>query len=373
MVVCRKCILDSNDDPNLELDVNGVCQYCRYYDDLKARTVLTGDTAKKKIEETIKKIKADKTGEYDSILGLSGGVDSSYLAYLAKQYGLNPLCVHFDNGWNSEQAVSNIENIISKCGFDLSTYVINWEEFRDLQRAYFQASVVDIEAITDHAIFATMNRIAMEHNIKYVLSGFNTVTEGIMIQGWTHKKSDYINIRDIHSKYGSVRLKTFPFMDRKTKKKIRKLDEIEMLNWIDYNKKKVKEILAREFGWKDYGGKHYESIFTRFYQGYILPVKFKIDKRKVHLSNLICSGQITREEALEEMKKPAYDPAQLEIDKEFVLKKLGYTNEEFDKIMNAPVVPHKKFKIEGSLFNYYPVLTPLRPLWQLYKRVTNKP
>jgi len=371
MITCSKCILDSNDDPDLTLDENGVCNYCHEYDMKFKTNVLTGAAAEQKISSMVEEIRASKpAGEYNCILGLSGGVDSSYLALLAKQYDLKPLCLHFDNGWNSELAVKNIENIVNKLGFELETFVIDWPEFRDLQRAYLQAGVIDIEALTDHAIFAALYRTAVERNIKYVLSGFNIVTEGIMVKDWTYRKADYINILDIHEHYGTIPLKSYPMMNRKMKKKINEwLVTVELLNWIDYDKNEVKAKLQKELDWKDYGGKHYESIFTRFYQAYILPNKFGVDKRKVHLSNLICSGQITREAALEEMKKPLYDEQQLKIDKEFVLKKLGYTAEEFDEIMNTPPRRHDEFKKEGSLFYYYPILMPLRSLWERYKKM----
>ncbi|MCB9046935.1 MAG: N-acetyl sugar amidotransferase [Chitinophagales bacterium] len=371
VVACKKCILDSTDDPNIKLDSEGVCNYCHEYDRKYKECVLTGTAAEKKINDIVQKIKSSKPeGEYNCILGLSGGVDSSYLALLAKKYDLKPLCLHFDNGWNSELAVKNIENIVNKLGFELETYVINWPEFRDLQRAYLKAGVIDIEALTDHAIFAALYQTAVDRNIKYVLSGFNIVTEGIMVDNWTYRKADYINILDIHEHYGEIPLKSYPMMNRKLKKKINNwVETVEFLNWIDYNKQEVKNQLQKELDWKDYGGKHYESIFTRFYQAYILPVKFKVDKRKVHLSNLICSGQITREEALEEMKKPLYDEQQLKVDREFVLKKLGYTSEEFDEIMRTPPRRHDEFKKEGSLFYYYPILMPLRPLWERYKKM----
>jgi hypothetical protein len=282
------------------------------------------------------------------------------------------LCVHFDNGWNSELAVMNIQHIVSKLGFDLYTYVIDWEEFKDLQLAYLRASVVDIEALTDHAIYGTMFKIAKDNEIKYVLGGHNVATEGILPEHWTFNKKDYINIRAIHKQYGQKELKTFPFLDRRMKKFIRNsgVEFVNYLNWVPYAKNEVKAKLIKELDWRDYGGKHYESIWTRFYQAYILPVKFGIDKRKAHLSTLICSGQITREQALKEMKEPPYDAALLKQDKEFVLKKFGLNENEFDAIMKLPVKSHREFDTEGSFFHYYPALKPFRPLWEQFKKVT---
>ncbi len=370
---CANCILDSNDDPNLILDENGMCNHCHYYFEQEKEFIKTGAEAENLLNNTIKQIKEyGKNHKYDCLIGLSGGVDSSYVAYLAKQKGLRALCVHFDNGWNSELAVMNIQNIVNKLGFDLYTYVINWDEFKDLQLAYLKASVIDIEVLTDHAIFGTLFKIAKENDIKYVLGGLNIVTEGILPYHWTYNKKDYINIKSIHKEFGTRQLDTFPFLDKKMKKFISQsgVEFVNYLNWVPYIKNDVKKLLQKEIDWRDYGGKHYESIWTRFYQGYILPVKFKVDKRKAHLSTMICSGQITKEEALEEMNQPTYDPAQLKIDKEFVLKKLDLSEKEFDDIMKLPVRNHREFETEGSFFNYYPVLKPLRPLWEVFKSIT---
>lgn len=374
-IQCSRCILDSNDNPDLTLDEHGVCNHCRRYDGEAKAFIKTGAEAEQLMADTVQKIKEyGKNRQYDCLIGLSGGVDSSYVAYLAKQKGLNALCVHFDNGWNSEIAVQNIHNIVNKLGFDLNTYVIDWEEFKDLQLAYLKASVIDIEVLTDHAIYGTMFKIARDNDIKYVLGGHNVVTEGILPYHWTYNKKDYINIKDIHSKYGTKKLVSFPFLDLKMKKFINNsgVEFINYLNWVPFIKNEVKETLSKELGWKDYGGKHYESIWTRFYQGYILPEKFGVDKRKAHLSTLICSGQMTKEEALEEMKQPAYDPETLKVDKAFVLKKLGLSEKEFEDIMKLPVRSHREFDTEGSLFHYYPILKPVRPLWELFKKVTGR-
>jgi hypothetical protein len=234
--------------------------------------------------------------------------------------------------------------------------VINWEEFKDIQLAYLRASVVDIEVVSDHAIFATMYKLAKEKKISYIISGTNIVTEHIMPPSWLYMKMDFANLKDIHSQYGTRKLATYPIFDFKKYvyySGVLKLTPISILNYIEYNKKEVKETITRELGWRDYGGKHYESIFTKFYQAYILPYKFKIDKRKAHLSTLICSGQMTKEEALEEMKKPLYAEAELRQDKEYVLKKLGLSAAEFDKIMQSPVRRHQEFKTDSHLKEGY--------------------
>ena len=365
--------MDDIADPNISFDDKGVCNYYYEYFEKEHQHVKKGKEGADFFQKKINEIKqAGKNKPYDCILGLSGGVDSSYLAYLAKKEGLRPLVVHFDNGWNSELAVKNIETIVSLLGFDLYTYVINWEEFKDLQLAYLKASVIDIEVITDHAIAATLYQLAAKHKINYFLSGYNIVTEAILPKAWVFSKQDAENIKDIHKHYGTVPLKTFPMLTMAKKRyysMLMNVESVPLLNYVDYNKNKVKDLLQKELNWKDYGGKHYESIWTRFYQGYILPEKFKVDKRKAHLSTLICSGQITKEEALEELKQPIYNANQLEEDKEFVLKKLGLSENQFNKLMALSPHPHTKFKTESnSYFEKYPILKPLKGIYSSLKQ-----
>lgn len=364
--------MDNHDDPQIKFDSRGVCNHCNRYHEEEKIYVFKGEEGKHKLHEIIEKVKHDGKGrQYDCIMGLSGGVDSTYLAYMCKQWGIRPLAVHFDNGWNSELAVKNIENIVHKLSLDLYTYVINWEEFRDLQIAYFKASVIDIEVPTDHAIFAAMYQLAGQKNIKYIFSGNNFVTESFLPESWIHNKFDEVNIRNIHKKFGSIPLTTFPFMDSKVRRyyiDIKGIKRVTPLNYIDYNKSEVKKLIQEKLEWKDYGGKHYESIFTRFYQGYILPRKFGVDKRKAHLSNLICSGQITREQALEELKAPCYDAEQCAIDKEYVLKKLGFSDEYFEELMNMPIVDWKTFGEETPIYKRIPVLKVFLPMVNIWRR-----
>jgi N-acetyl sugar amidotransferase len=365
---CSVSVMDNISDPDIIFDEKGISNYYYAYKKAEAEHVFIGELGQQKLEALAADIKADgKNKPYDCIIGLSGGVDSTYLAYIAKQLGLRPLAVHFDNGWNSELSVMNIENIVSKLGLDLFTYVINWEEFKDLQLAYLKASVIDIEAITDHAIFATLYRLAGEKNIKYILSGTNVQTENTLPKSWIFPKTDHINIQSIHKAFGKVPLKTFPFMDAKVKRyyqKVKGVRSVSILDYSLYNKQAVKELIQRELGWKDYGGKHYESIWTRFYQGYILPTKFKIDKRKAHLSDLIFSGQITKEEALAELAQPNYDAAQQKIDFEFVLKKFDLTEQEFTAILLAPPRSHYDFDYEKSIDIRYPILKPIKYMYR---------
>lgn len=370
---CSISVMDTISDPNISFDEKGVCNYHQEYLQKEKEQVFFGKEAEEKLAAIVEKIKAAGKGhKYDCITGVSGGVDSTYLCLTAKRLGLNPLIVHFDNGWNSELAVKNIENIISKLGFDLYTFVVDWNEFKDLQLAYLKASVVDIEAITDHAIIGTLYRLAAEKDIKYVLSGYNIVTEGVLPSHWVWSKTDHANIKDIHKKFGTVPLKTFPLFTAKQKRfdmQRKGIEVIYLLNYIPYNKKQVKEAIASELGWRDYGGKHYESVFTRFYQGYILPVKFGIDKRKAHLSNLIFSGQLAKPEALEELKKPIYDPQQLKDDYEFVLKKLNLSPEEFENIMRTPRREHTEFDVEKGLYERYPFAKAFRPIGNVVKKI----
>ena len=366
---CALSVMDTIADPDIRFDEKGICNY--YYEYKKAEAALhKGDEGWAMLEKIADEIREEgKNKPYDCIMGLSGGVDSTYVAYLAKQLGLRPLAVHFDNGWNSELAVMNIENIITKLGFDLFTYVIDWNEFKDIQIAYLKASVVDIEAITDHAILATLYRLAGEKKIKYILSGTNVQTENTLPKSWIFNKHDHINIQSIHKAYGTLPLKTFPFSNAKVKRyyqQVMGVRSVSVINYVDYNKKKIKELIQRELGWRDYGGKHYESVWTRFYQGYILPTKFKIDKRKAHLSDLIFGGQITKEEALEELKMPIYDPAQFKIDFDFVLKKLGLTEEEFNAIMQAPPRSHYDFDYEKPIDVRYPALKPFKTIYRTF-------
>ena len=367
--ICTRCVMDTT-DPEIKFDENGVCNHCKRYEELVRLKLLTGEEREKRLKEIVGKIKRyGKNKKYDCIIGVSGGVDSSYVAYIAKKLGLRPLAVHLDNGWDTELAISNMEKILKKLDIDLYTYVVDWEEFRDLQLAYFKASVVDIEVVTDHAIIAALYDIADKRKIKYILSGSNIVTEGIMPNSWGYNKNDLRNLKDIYKRYGTVKLKTYPTMGLFKwlyYRFIKGIQTIPLLNYVDYNKKEAKKLLISEFGWEDYGGKHYESIFTKFYQAYILPTKFNIDKRKAHLSTLICSGQISREEALEELKKPLYVADELERDKEYVLKKLGLSEKEFEDLMKLPVKEHQEYKTDEWIF------LPLSRLKKLYTALLSK-
>lgn len=364
--ICNRCVMDTS-DKFIVFNEEGICSHCLRYDILRKKKVKDPEEGKKELEETIKKIKeAGKGKKYDCVTGVSGGVDSTYLIYIGKKYGLRQLAVHLDNGWNSKLANKNISKILRKLEVDLFTYVIDWEEFKDLQLSYLKASVIGIECLTDHALKAALFKAAYDNDISYILTGTNFSTEGVMPRSWGYNQNDYVNIADIQKKFGNLKIKTFPLLTLGKRFKYQILKKIKIfqpLNYIHYNKEEVKDFLIKEYGWEPYKGKHGESIFTFFYQSYILPKKFKIDKRRAHLSALVCGGQITREEALKELEFPVYPEEDLRNDKEFVMRKFGISEDKFDEMMNSPIRPHEDFKSNDKR---------LRRIRKIYKMLTRE-
>ncbi len=336
---CTRCIMDTS-DPDIVFDVKGVCNHCHRYDELFSLRVFSKEEGQQALEALVNGIKKNGKGrEYDCIIGVSGGVDSTYVAYLTKELGLNPLAIHFDNGWNTELAVSNIEKVLKLLNIDLYTYVIDWEEFRDLQLSFLKASTPDGEIPSDHAINALLFKEASKRGIKYIINGMNFKTESMSVPKWAYGHSDWKYIHAIHKKFGSKKLRKYPhysLFDTFYYLIVKRIKLVSILNYIDYNKDQVMDILQNKLGWKYYGGKHYESVYTRFYQAYILPNKFNIDKRIGHFSDLIRSGGISREKALEFLSEQIADPQLLARDREFVMKKLGLSPEAFENIMKAP-------------------------------------
>ncbi len=334
--ICKRCVMDTT-DPDIIFDDKGVCNHCHTYDQNIARGIFTGDEGKRELEEIVYKTKDNgKDKEYDCIIGVSGGVDSSFVAYKVKELGLRPLAVHLDNGWNSELAVKNIEQVINRLKIPLYTHVMDWEEFKDLQLAFLKASTPDSEIPTDHAICALIIQMAKKYKVP-VINGVNIKTESHLPRAWSQGHIDWRYINSIHKRFGRMRLKTFPHLHMWTFYIFFGSGQwIDILNYLDYSKTNAKEFLIDKLCWKDYGWKHHESIYTRFYQGYILPKKFGYDKRKSHLSSLICSGEITREIALEELKNEPYPVEMQNADKEYLLKKFNLTSREFEDIMNRP-------------------------------------
>ncbi len=337
-------------DPEIVFNENGVCNHCVRYDEIIDSRVFKGDIAHKKLKEIVKKIKiSSKKNEYDCIIGVSGGVDSSYVAFLTKELGLNPLAIHFDNGWNSEIAVDNIKKILDKLNIDLYTYVVDWDMFSDLQKAFLKCSTPDGEAPTDHAINALLFKEAGKRGIKYILSGMNFASESMDVRMWSYGTSDFKYIKDVYNKYGNgFSLKDYPhftLLDLFYWTFFKRIKVVSILNYIDYNKDYASEILQKQLNWTKYSGKHYESVYTRFYQGFFLPQKFGIDKRLGHCSDLIRAGQISRDKALKLIKQPPYlDSNLLKIDKDFVQKKLNLSDDDFDEIMKLENRNFMKYK-----------------------------
>jgi N-acetyl sugar amidotransferase len=333
--------MDTTSDPNLVLDENGVCNYCHTYDELVEKT--KQHIGNQTLEDVFNQIKEEgKDKEYDCILGISGGVDSCYIAYLAKQYGLRVLAVHVDAGWNSELAVQNIEKLCKKLDYDLHTVVIDWPTMKELQRAYLFSGLGNQDVPQDHCFLAGVWKFAKQYDIKYVLNGYNLATEGILSTAYQHQASDWRSIRGVYRKCGrgKISLKKYPHVNLFTTYSINYgvngLKQIYPLNYINYSKKEAIKTLEREFGWKYYGGKHYESRFTKFFQEVYLPQKLGWEKRRDHLSSLIVGGEMTREEALEEIAIPPSTEAEMREETEYVLKKLDISDEEWQKILKLP-------------------------------------
>jgi N-acetyl sugar amidotransferase len=361
--MCSRCVMDTNDDANITFDEKNRCNYCSAYFDQKGNDG-TPEQLKTELENIIQNVKNNRgNAKYDCIVGVSGGADSMYVVHLLAGYGLNPLVVHYDNGWDSELAVKNIEVIINKLNLDLYTYVNDWEEFKDIQMAFIKANVIDIELITDQAIIAVLYKLSQKFDLKYIFTGHNTSTEFILPKHWYHWKLDGLNIKAIHKRFGKRKLKTYPivsYFDQYYLNKTGKFKQCSILNYLEYNKEKAKELLKNEYGWVDYTGKHNESIFTRFYQNYILPLKFNVDKRKAHLSSLICSGQITRDHALKELSIKSWETQQTIDDKQYVIKKLDWNEKDFDAWIREKPVSH--FAYPSYLTRHEKIVQKLRAL-----------
>jgi len=371
--VCTKTVMDTS-DPDITFDGNGVCNYWHEWQALQ-KTLPTVEERRAKLAATVAEIKLRGAGRpHDCILGLSGGVDSSYLAHLCNELGLRPLVIHFDNGWNNELAVSNIEQMVTKLGLDLHTFVMDWPEFRDLQRAYFKASVLDLEVPTDHMIFGALYKVAAKRDIKYIISGNNMATEWLLPRKWYYSKFDLANLKAIHKRFGNEPFKKLPALgiwQSAGYTLLRGITDVKLLDMVpEYRKTDAKRLLIEQYGWREYGGKHYESIFTRFFQGYILPRKFGIDKRKAHLSNLILSGEITREQALAELQQPTYDERLQQQDKIYVAKKLGFTDAEFEAVLSAPNVAHETYGTDKEeRARYFKMMAAIKPVTRIVKRM----
>lgn len=351
--ICTRCIMDTT-DPEITFNDQGQCNHCIGYFETADKVLKHNDEGQAELRRLIKKIQAEGRGkDYDCLIGLSGGVDSSYIAYQVKRLGLRPLAVHFDSGWNSKQAVENIQNIVKKLNIDLYTYVCDWKEMQDLQLSYFKAGVINADIPMDHAFLAVLHKIAKKNKIKYFISGHNFETEAILPKAWVYNAADLVNLKDIQKKEGKVKLRKYPMeslFENLYTRFFFKLKRIHLLDYEPYHKENAMKLIESELNWKYYGGKHYESIFTRFYQGHYLFKRFGVDKRRAHLSTLICSKQIDRDQALDEISKPLYpDPQLLKEDLQLVPLKLGISQEELENIMKAPTKAHTDYKTDLQL------------------------
>lgn len=383
--VCTRCVMDTS-DPEIQFDAHGVCSHCHEFDQMVGTEWFPGESGKEHLNRLVNEIKAwGKGRDYDCTIGLSGGADSSYLAYMAvKKWGLRPLAVHVDTGWNSPFAVRNIENLVKKLNIDLYTFVIDWEEMRDLQVAFLKSGVANQDTPQDHAIFAKLFSFTAENRIRYVLSGHNIATESVLPESWEYTARDDKHIRAIHKRFGTRPLRTLPIMSVFRNFLYARLAPfrflpgmkiVNPLNFTEYDKNKAKRELAEAIGWQEYGAKHFESRFTKFFQAYWLPERFGYDKRRAHLSSLILSGQMSRDQALADLAKPMYPPEELSEDMEFVRKKLELSETEFNAILAAPKRHHSEYPSYARLARSWRVvqrgLRALRRKFQAHGRVAN--
>ena len=360
--VCTNCVSDTS-EPSISFDKDGVCNFCNDYFEITKTFfhTLTLEEKSTKLKDYVDIMKKEGKGkEYDCIIGVSGGVDSSYVAYLVKQYDLRALAVHLDNGWDAELAVKNIENICKKIDIDLYTHVINWEEFKDLQLSFLKASVANAEAPTDHAIFAILFNLAHKYKIRWIIDGVNHNSEYIREMkngsGGGYAYSDLKQIMGIHKIFGKMPLRTYPKMSYWKKlfyKYVIGIQQFSILDYIDYNKQDAQNFLIEELGWRSYGAKHHESLFTKWHQVVYLPKKFGYDKQRLHLSDLILSKQMTREQALQQLSKPPITALeQIELE-EYVMKKFGLTKEEYQKILTDKPRSYKEYPNDEWVINLY--------------------
>jgi N-acetyl sugar amidotransferase len=372
-LICRRCVMDTS-DPDITFDENGVCNHCHRYDQLVRERVHTGEEGRRLLAGLVAGIKADGAGlPYDCIIGVSGGVDSTFVAWQVKQLGLRPLAVHLDNGWNSEIAVSNIVKVLKVMAIDLHTEVLDWEEFRDIQLSFLKASVPDAEIPSDHAIFACLHRTAIKLGVRHVITGTNIRTETHMPMAWSHGHFDFGYIQAVQRQFGTRPIRTLPhysFYEYVTGF-VHAHQTLDILDYVDYSKSAALVLLQDSLGWRDYGGKHFENIYTRWYQGVYLPVKFGYDKRRSHLSSRICSGELTRDFALAELQKPTYAEQLQADDTTYVAKKLGIAREALEAMIAAPPRRFSDFasyerRAKGRWFNA------VRGAYQLGKRLVRR-
>lgn len=355
--ICANCIMDTSDS-KITFDARGWCEYCTNYHENILPHWHTDERGRAELERQIDEIRKHGKGrDHDCLIGLSGGVDSSYVTYLAKEvFGLRPLLFHVDAGWNSQQAVNNIEKLVDGLGLDLYTEVVDWREMQDLQLAFFKAQVPHIDTPQDHAFFAGLYNFAAKHGSKYILTGANYSTECVREPlEWHYHASDLRQLRDIHRRFGTRPLKKFPlasiFRFKILDRYVKGVRVVKPLNHVPYIKEEAMQLLVDRYGWQRYAHKHYESRFTRFYEGYWLPTKFGYDKRRAHFSSLILTGQMTRAEALEKIAQPAYDAETIAADFEYIATKLDLTVDELRALQQGPNRTYRDYKHSMGLID----------------------
>jgi N-acetyl sugar amidotransferase len=354
--ICTQCVMDTSDS-RITFDADGVCDHCTTFRTEILPNWHPDEIGRRELDTLTTQIKRAGEGhDFDCIIGMSGGIDSSYLTYIAKeQLGLRPLIFHVDAGWNSQEAVNNIEKLVDGLGLDLYTEVIDWEEMRDLQLAYFKSGVPHIDTPQDHAFFATMYKFAEKHKVKYILTGANLSTECIRNPlEWMYYQSDSIQLRDIHRHFGKRPLVNYPVTSILRHKiflpYVKGIQVVRPLNHVPYRKEDAIRLLVERFGWQPYPQKHFESRFTRFYEGYWLPKKFGYDTRRVQFSSLILTGQMTRDAALEKLRTPPWDANTIHQDFEYVANKLGISVEELQGYMDAPNKTYRDYKSQQHIY-----------------------
>lgn len=364
--ICKRCVMDTSDS-DIFFDSEGICNHCKDFEKTISRPKLDKKIAAQQLKLLIEKVKSKgETKKYDCLVGISGGVDSCYTAYLCKKWGLKPLLIHMDNGWNSEIAVKNIKKIVDKLKLDYVSYVLDWEEFREIQLAFLKSSIVDLEIPTDIAIAASLYKTANKYGIKYIISGGNYSGEGILPLSWGyHVLKDEKLYRNIVKSYSTQKIKKTPIVGLKGEiyyKFIKRIKYVYPLNFTNYDKDNAREFLKKEFEWKDYGGKHHESKITGFWQSYAMPTKYNMDYRRATYSSQIISGQISRSEALNKLKIISYDNKSIARDKDYIAKKYGISLAEFDECLSLTPKTYKDFPNNRTQIEWF---------YNLYRKIFN--
>lgn len=354
--ICSNCVMDTSDS-RIVFDAHGVCDHCNGFKTHVLPDWQPNEVGKAKFRKVVDEIRRSGAGKpFDCIMGLSGGLDSSFMLHLAaSEFGLRPLVFHVDGGWNTDVAVNNIQVLVEKLGLDLYTEVINWDEMRDFQLAFFKAGVPHLDIPQDHAFVAMLYHFADKHSIRYIFNGGNYSTECVRNpKEWLYYGTDIAHLRDIHRRFGTRPLTTYPFsgilFHKVYLRYVKRVQVVKPLNWLPYTKELAARVLTEKYGWRAYPQKHFESRFTRFYEGYWLPTRFGYDTRRVQYSSLILTGQMTRAEALARLEKPAYDPETIDAEFEYIATKLGISVDELRHYHQMPKKTYRDYRNQEWLF-----------------------